>query len=212
VDLDNGKLTVRQAMHEVRGVMQLGDVKTQASRRTISLSREAVAALRRQRNKQREAQLAAGPDWRNEYGLVFTNRVGHPLIRTNITKRDLRRILNKAAVLNAARRLAVDPAETLELNAPMLPARPLRTTDKVTLPDGRRVNLEKQDLLEDVGLHTFRHTHASMLIAAGTDILTVSRRLGHENIRITLDLYGHLLPGQDEAAAATMDRLTALWQ
>ena len=44
-------------------------------------------------------------------------------------------------------------------------------------------------------------------------VLTVSRRLGHENIRITLDLYGHLLPGQDEAAAAAaMDRLTALWQ
>lgn len=212
VDLDNGKLTVRQAMHEVRGVMQLGDVKTQASRRTISLSREAVAALRRQRKKQREAQLAAGPDWNNEYNLVFTNRLGHPLIRTNITKRDLRRILNKAAVLNAARRLGVDPAETLALNAPVLPARPLRTTDKVTLPDGRQVNLEKPDLLEDVGLHTFRHTHASMLIAAGTDILTVSRRLGHENIRITLDLYGHLLPGQDEAAAAAMDRLTALWQ
>ncbi|OUM98121.1 MAG: hypothetical protein BAA04_06780 [Firmicutes bacterium ZCTH02-B6] len=60
--------------------------------------------------------------------------------------------------------------------------------------------------------HSVRHTHASMLIAAGTDILTVSRRLGHENIRITLDLYGHLLPGQDEAAAAAMDRLTALWQ
>jgi|LFRM01.1.fsa_nt_gb hypothetical protein len=40
----------------------------------------------------------------------------------------------------------------------------------------------------------------------------VSRRLWHENIRITLDLYGHLLPGQDEAAAAAMDRLTALWQ
>src|SRR5690606_5029351 len=43
-------------------------------------------------------------------------------------------------------------------------------------------------------------------------VLTVSRRLGHEHIRITLDLYGHLLPGQDEAAAAAMDRLTALWQ
>lgn len=43
-------------------------------------------------------------------------------------------------------------------------------------------------------------------------VLTVSRRLGHENIRITLDLYGHLLPGQDEAAADAMDRLTALWQ
>ncbi|MEW6045434.1 MAG: hypothetical protein AB1609_02990 [Bacillota bacterium] len=39
--------------------------------------------------------------------------------------------------------------------------------------------------------------------------VTVSRRLGHENVRITLDLYGHLLPGQDEKAAAVLDGLLA---
>src|SRR5262249_7507665 len=43
--------------------------------------------------------------------------------------------------------------------------------------------------LTGVTLHSLRHTHASMLIAAGVDILTVSRRLGHASPSITLDVY-----------------------
>src|SRR5690606_17193143 len=155
VDLEGRKLVVRQAAHEIRGRMVLGDVKTEASRRIITLPTQAVEALKRQRKRQLELQLAAGAKWRNEQGLVFTNRLGGMLIRPHITRRDLRRVLNKAAVLNAARRLGVDEAETLRLNALALPARPLHAGDVILLPDGRQVSLEKQDLLEDVGLHTF---------------------------------------------------------
>ena len=43
-----------------------------------------------------------------------------------------------------------------------------------------------------ISLHALRHTHASSLIAAGVDILTVSRRLGHASPTITLGAYGHL--------------------
>jgi len=56
-----------------------------------------------------------------------------------------------------------------------------------------------------VTLHSLRHTHASMLIAAGVDILTVSRRLGHASPAITLNTYGHLIRGTDERAAQIME-------
>ena len=56
-----------------------------------------------------------------------------------------------------------------------------------------------------VTLHSLRHTHASMLIAAGVDILTVSRRLGHASPTITLNTYGHLIRGTDERAAQIME-------
>jgi integrase len=42
-----------------------------------------------------------------------------------------------------------------------------------------------------------RHYHASTLIAAGEDIITVSRRLGHANASITLNVYGHVMKTQD---------------
>jgi integrase len=52
-----------------------------------------------------------------------------------------------------------------------------------------------------VKLHSLRHTHASMLIAGGVDVLTVSRRLGHASPTITLNVYGHLIHGGDDRAA-----------
>jgi hypothetical protein len=46
-----------------------------------------------------------------------------------------------------------------------------------------------------------------MLINAGLDVLTISRRLGHSKPSVTLDTYGHLIKGADVAAAAAIDTL-----
>jgi len=55
------------------------------------------------------------------------------------------------------------------------------------------------------GLHALRHTHASQLIAGGTDIVTVSRRLGHGNPTVTLTTYAHLFEKTDAAAAKAIE-------
>jgi integrase len=59
--------------------------------------------------------------------------------------------------------------------------------------------------MRGITLHSLRHTHASMLIASGMDILTISRRLGHGSPTITLRVYGHLIHGTDEKAAQVME-------
>jgi integrase len=46
-----------------------------------------------------------------------------------------------------------------------------------------------------------------MLIAAGVDILTISRRLGHSKASVSLDTYGHLIKGADAAAAEAIATL-----
>jgi integrase len=58
--------------------------------------------------------------------------------------------------------------------------------------------------MAEVTLHSLRHTHASQLIAAGLDVLTISRRLGHGSPAITLRIYGHLFTDSDDRAAAIM--------
>jgi integrase len=63
---------------------------------------------------------------------------------------------------------------------------------------GRRINL-----------HALRHTHASSLIAAGVDILTISRRLGHASATITLGVYGHLYGNTDDKAAQAVEQMFA---
>ena len=55
----------------------------------------------------------------------------------------------------------------------------------------------------EVSFHGLRHTHASMLIDQGVDVVTISKRLGHASPTITLQTYSHLFrPGDGKAAAA----------
>jgi integrase len=59
--------------------------------------------------------------------------------------------------------------------------------------------------LEPIGLHEGRHTFASILIAAGVNAKALSTYLGHASIQITLDRYGHLMPGNEGEAVALVD-------
>jgi integrase len=59
----------------------------------------------------------------------------------------------------------------------------------------------------DVTFHACRHSHASALIAAGIDVVSVSRRLGHSSPVITLGTYAHLFRETDTAAAEAIERV-----
>ena len=54
--------------------------------------------------------------------------------------------------------------------------------------------------------HDLRHTCAAWLIKQGEPVLVIQKRLGHSSPSVTLEVYGHLFPGVDEAAA---EKLTA---
>lgn len=56
-----------------------------------------------------------------------------------------------------------------------------------------------------VSFHGLRHVHASQLIAAGVDIVTIARRLGHSGPAITLSTYAHLFAKDDSKAAAAIN-------
>ena len=55
--------------------------------------------------------------------------------------------------------------------------------------------------LTPIGLHECRHTYATYMIAAGINTKALSTYMGHSSITITLDRYGHLLPGNETQAA-----------
>jgi integrase len=64
-----------------------------------------------------------------------------------------------------------------------------------------------EDLLPRIRLHDLRHTHATLLLAAGEPVKVVSERLGHASATITLTVYQHVHPGMGRQAA---DRFAAL--
>lgn len=70
----------------------------------------------------------------------------------------------------------------------------------------RRVRSRWKDAgLKPLGFHEGRHTFASIGIAAGLNAKTLSTYLGHATITITLDRYGHLMPGSEVEARAMLD-------
>ncbi len=59
--------------------------------------------------------------------------------------------------------------------------------------------------LAPIGLHESRHTFASLMIGAGVNAKALATYMGHASITITLDRYGHLMPGNEEQAAGLLD-------
>jgi integrase len=56
----------------------------------------------------------------------------------------------------------------------------------------------KPKALVPISLHESRHTFASLMIAAGVNAKALSTYMDHSSIQITLDRYGHLMPGNEE--------------
>jgi integrase len=66
-------------------------------------------------------------------------------------------------------------------------------------------DLAKRLGIPEVSFHALRHTHASQLIDANVDIVTISKRLGHAKPDITLRIYAHLFRKDDGKAAAAIN-------
>ena len=80
----------------------------------------------------------------------------------------------------------------------------IRDPDRIT-QDWKRFSRARG--IPAVTLHTLRHSHASALIASGTDPVVVSRRLGHASPVVTMAVYAHLFDRGDQVAATVMDGL-----
>ncbi|MEE8558221.1 MAG: site-specific integrase, partial [Myxococcota bacterium] len=67
--------------------------------------------------------------------------------------------------------------------------------------------LEKANLPKEIRLYDLRHTHATLALANGINVKVVSERLGHASAAMTLDVYTHTLPGQQEEATRILERV-----
>jgi integrase len=102
------------------------------------------------------------------------------------------------------------------------PARLPRSTRRLQRPDCLRAHLRRQAVagvqlaaradeawgaagLARITLHECRHTFASLMIAAGVNAKALWTFMGHATIAITLDRYGHLMPGSEAEAALLLD-------
>jgi len=83
-----------------------------------------------------------------------------------------------------------------------------------TRPDGAPIHpdllsdwferLAREARLPKIRLHDVRHSYATAALKAGISAKVISERLGHASVAFTLQTYGHVIPGMDRDAAATV--------
>lgn len=161
---------------------------------------------------------ALGLQWRDvdlDAATVFVHR--------NLTVANGRAMVNETKTAHGRRKIALDPATATVLRRHRRHQLEEQLAADVAWEehdlvfcwfDGRPIHPKQPTRwfrehihaagLPAIRLHDVRHTYASIALASGVPITVVSRRLGHASISITLDVYGHCLPADDEAAAATV--------
>jgi integrase len=74
---------------------------------------------------------------------------------------------------------------------------------RVLIPAAKRAGIES------LRFHDLRHTSVNLAIDAGANPKVIQMRLGHSSIKVTLDTYGHVFQGLDEALAESLDELAS---
>jgi integrase len=97
VDLKGRRLSVRRALKVTDHGLDFGPPKNKASRRSVPLTKTAVAALRAHRTRQNEERLRLGDLWQDQ-DLLFPNRVGKPLDHNNFYYREYKPLLRRAGL------------------------------------------------------------------------------------------------------------------
>lgn len=78
-----------------------------------------------------------------------------------------------------------------------------------TVPPSMPERRQRRAGLAPITLHEARHTFASLMIAAGVNAKALATYMGHASVAITLDRYRHLMPGNENEAAALLDAYVA---
>jgi integrase len=109
------------------------------------------------------------------------------------------------AAREAKRGAIVAPDEYLFLTPKGLPLHRDRFRQSVIRPA-----LVKAGLPETLRTYDLRHTHASLLIDLGANVLAVAQRMGHSDPAVTLREYGHLFEGTQGKLSDQLDELRTL--
>jgi integrase len=100
--------------------------------------------------------------------------------------------------------------DTLQRGWTEMPAWAFYTSTKRSFDDANLRNGTWRPCLANAGLrhiriHDLRHTYASLLIQQGESLAYIRDQLGHHSISLTVDTYGHLVPGGNRQAVDRLD-------
>lgn len=67
--------------------------------------------------------------------------------------------------------------------------------------------IEKYNFQKKISLHSFRHSHVSLLIEQGVEITSISQRIGHKNSQVTLSVYAHFYKKKNDKILEILNKI-----
>ena len=160
------------------GGWKLTKPKTPRGCRTVTLPEITMQELRRWKAQQAWEKRTFQGEYQY-HGFVFTTQVGKPLSPSSVRRGLFRRVMQRARLGEHGPQPA-KPKTGVTARRPFTPA---------------------------FRLYDLRHTHATLGLDDGVDLLDMSRRLGHASITITADIYSHRMPQRAEGVADHYERM-----
>ena len=155
-------------------------------------------------------------DWHHDTHRISIARsrqvVGGQSVEVPVKTRTSRRCIDvdptTEALLRCWRRTQQRNGHPVELGDPIF----TNATGNAVHPESISQLFDRQlarTTIPRIRFHDLRHTHASLLVAAGTPIKVVSERLGHAHPGFTMATYQHLIPGRSATAALDFAKMIA---
>lgn len=210
VDLAGGTIRVRRSWDPKEGEI---DPKTRSSRRTVPVPGVLRDILLEHRltigEVTPEALVFGSEDGRPFQAAVIYRRADCAWEVASARRACLERFGTDAAEGGEQRRQLVralaDDGYSRKAIAAALKVKPTEVRCDLADHPTSKAGGEALREMERLRLHQARHAYASFMIAAGVNAKALSTFMGHSSIKVTFDLYGHLMPGAEAEAATLLD-------
>lgn len=179
VDLENKTITVQKQLVKRPEGWGFGELKTQSSYRVIKIGNQLIKRLEKQKARTLRNRVRLGEVYTVQY------------------------MANDGELIEGY---------AGDMLTPVI-AYPICVKDNgaIITPNNieycmRKVHKELE--LPNVSFHTFRHTHATLLIEQGANIKSVSVRLGHSDVATTLETYAHVTERMESETVEAFENVT----
>lgn len=176
IDFKRCRIDINKAVSKTSDGQIIKDPKTPTSNRVICVTPQVIAMLRSLKAQERKKALSIGTLWTGGRGENFDKNFV-------FTRKDSSDMLSVDTPGHWFRKAVNHYNEQIQHDE--------------SLDDREKEKL----MLPSIRLHDLRHTYATIMIANGADIATVSKHLGHASLSVTLDIYTHSTIANDRKAA-----------
>jgi len=177
VDFKNKTLSVTKTTYYVKKHFYVGDTKTKGSSRTIRIGDTLINALRQAKKEQIENRLKYGKYYNDMYLFDEIDHTGKVHYRVHVIDG-----------YSEAKDAVFADFVCRQENGTFVSSGTFKTCPAIA----------KEKLNIIFNFHMLRHTHATMLLEEGASMKAVQERLGHANIKTTMDTYAHVTPKMEQ--------------